>query len=184
MDTRPELYKRLVYTEWLFSGLVFTTLLILPESPRESRITPYVPIGSLRPLLPRLAWLLRKGKPEAAAKALRRLNGGIAGYDLEHELSVMRLDLEGTLSSGAEASVETSYLDLFKGTNLRRTLVSFSILGWQQTIGIPVVFGYTARECDIPCQVDIARLTPCRHTLVFFKEAGLTNPFLGTIIVK
>jgi hypothetical protein len=35
MDTRPELYKRLVYTEWLFSGLVFMTLLILPESPRE-----------------------------------------------------------------------------------------------------------------------------------------------------
>jgi len=35
MDTRPELYKRLVYTEWLFSGIVFLTLLFLPESPRK-----------------------------------------------------------------------------------------------------------------------------------------------------
>ena len=35
MGTRPELYKRLVYTEWLFSGIVFLTLLVLPESPRE-----------------------------------------------------------------------------------------------------------------------------------------------------
>ena len=35
MNTRPELYKRLVYTEWLFSGIVFLTLLFLPESPRK-----------------------------------------------------------------------------------------------------------------------------------------------------
>lgn len=94
-----------------------------------------------------VAWLLRKGKHEAAAKALKRLNGGIPGYDIEHELSVMKLDLEGASSDGTQGSKnKTSYLELFKGTNLRRTLISFSVLGWQQTIGIPVVFGYTARE--------------------------------------
>lgn len=35
MSTRPELYKRLVYTEWIFSGLVFIIILVLPESPRK-----------------------------------------------------------------------------------------------------------------------------------------------------
>ena len=91
---------------------------------------------------------MRKGKIEAAGKALRRLNGGIPGYDVDRELGVMKLDLEGIVFSAvAEAARESSYLDLFRGTNLRRTLISFSILGWQQTIGIPVVFGYTARKC-------------------------------------
>lgn len=66
---------------------------------------------------------------------------------MDRELGVMKLDLEGVISSEvAEAAKKSSYLDLFRGTNLRRTLISFSILGWQQTIGIPVVFGYTARE--------------------------------------
>jgi hypothetical protein len=93
--------------------------------------------------------LLRKGKREAAAKALSRLNGGIPGYDIERELQVMQLDLEGIAVAGEVQAKKTSYFDLFKGTDLRRTLISFSILGWQQTIGIPVVFGYTACESGV-----------------------------------
>jgi SP family general alpha glucoside:H+ symporter-like MFS transporter len=93
--------------------------------------------------------LLRKGKREVAAKALKRLNGGIPGYDIERELQVMQLDLEGIDVAGEVQAKKASYFDLFRGTDLRRTLISFSILGWQQTIGIPVVFGYTACESGV-----------------------------------
>jgi hypothetical protein len=50
----------------------------------------------------------------------------------------MSYELTGELNMLAE-SAKVSYFDLFRGPNLRRTLVSFSVLGWQQCIGIAIV---------------------------------------------
>jgi hypothetical protein len=90
-------------------------------------------------------WYLRVGKRDKAAKVLQRLNGKIPGYDIERELDFMTYELTGELDMLAE-SAKVSYLELFRGSNLRRTLVSFSVLGWQQCIGIAVVVGPTFRR--------------------------------------
>lgn len=125
IQTMPDahrLYLRAVYSEWVFSGLAIFIVAFIPESPR---------------------WHLRKGNKEKAAKVLKRCNGSIPGYDVDHELSVLEYDLAGERVMEGEAA-KTSYLDIFKGVNLRRTLVSSSIMCYQQTVGISIVYGYNA----------------------------------------
>ncbi|RSH77861.1 uncharacterized protein EHS24_002927 [Apiotrichum porosum] len=138
---KTRLYLDVIYSEWIFSGLSLIIIAIIPESP---------------------CWYLAKGKRDKAVKVLQRMNGKIPGYDAEHETTVLEYELAGQRAIQEEAQ-KVSYFDLFRGVNLRRTLVSFSIMGWQQCVGISIVFGYNS---------------------VFFKAAGLKNPFLGTVCIS
>jgi hypothetical protein len=61
-------------------------------------------------------------------------------------------------AEGKSISITT----LFRGTNLRRTLISFGPFAWQTWLGSPIIFGYTS---------------------YYFQLAGLTQPFLGTVAV-
>lgn len=122
-------YLRVIYSMWVFTGIALVVIskswgqslsdrsVLLPESPR---------------------WYLRKGRRDMAVKVLTRLNGKIPGYDVERELNFMEYELTGELHAAAD-SAQVSYFDLFKGMNLRRTLISFSVLGWQQCVGIAIV---------------------------------------------
>ena len=76
------------------------------------------------------------------------MNGSIPNYNVEHELSVLEYDLLGERHMEGEAA-KTSYLEIFKGTNLRRTMVSSSIMCFQQCVGISIVYGYNAGESRI-----------------------------------
>lgn len=63
-------------------------------------------------------WLVRKGREQAALGVLRRLSSRNASTEALHsQLALIREtnDFEQSISEG------TSYLDCFKGTNLRRT---------------------------------------------------------------
>ncbi|ORY89818.1 and other transporter-domain-containing protein [Leucosporidium creatinivorum] len=140
-SSTPNDYKRGLYSTFGFAGMVMILLLVIPESPR---------------------YYARRGNDEAAKKVLQRINGGVEGYNVELEYATLKQEVE----DGKQLAVLAkgiSFIDLFRGTNLRRTWISFAPFAWQQLIGIPVVFGYTS---------------------YFFQLAGLKNPFLGTVAVN
>lgn len=128
MPTEVRLYLRAVYASFGFSAVAIAFIIVIPESPR---------------------WLLRKGKRDQAIKSLLRLCGSIPGYDVEREIEVLEYDLAAE-SVRQEEAKKVSYADIFRGTNLRRTLISFSIMGWQQCVGISIVYGYNAGGLRVP----------------------------------
>ncbi|OLN83294.1 General alpha-glucoside permease 3 [Colletotrichum chlorophyti] len=72
--------------------------------------------GILLPESP--SWLLMKGKKEDAAKSLRKFNGPT--YNVEETLAIMEATLEKEMQLNQKGS---SYLECFKGVNLRRTAI-------------------------------------------------------------
>lgn len=74
-------------------------------------------------------WLVRKGKLEQAAKSVRRL-GRSSGVNVAETVAMMRrvIELEKTEKS-------PSYIELFKGTDLRRTLIVCFVYAAQNLTG-------------------------------------------------
>lgn len=66
-------------------------------------------------------WLVRKGRKEAAQNALRRLR---TKDREEHEIADTLAMMEHTIKIENEARGSSTYLALFKGTNLRRTEIA------------------------------------------------------------
>ncbi|KAF2821006.1 sugar transporter [Ophiobolus disseminans] len=84
-------------------------------------------------------WLVRKGRIEEARKTLDRLVTAPAGaVNNDHRLAMMQntIDLERKLKVGG------TFLDCFKGTNLRRTEIAMISWGGQILPGF-VIQGYT-----------------------------------------
>ncbi|KAF5350211.1 hypothetical protein D9758_007861 [Tetrapyrgos nigripes] len=104
-------------------------------------------------------WLIKTDKFDDAAQSLSRLTGLSADDSvLQGEIAEIRANLEAELALG-----ETSYLDCFRPTQnkiLLRTLTGIFIQAWQQLTGINFIFYYGT---------------------TFFKQAGITNPFIITI---
>ncbi len=69
---------------------------ILPESPR---------------------WYAERGKLEQAKKVLRRINGNVEGYDLEHEFAVIMQEIEEGRKL-SDSSKKVNLLSTVRGTNL------------------------------------------------------------------
>lgn len=65
-------------------------------------------------------WLVRRGRADEARNSLRRLTSDASSSELDKTISMMRHtnELEKEVSAG------TSYLDCFKGVNLRRTEIT------------------------------------------------------------
>ncbi|KXJ89300.1 general substrate transporter [Microdochium bolleyi] len=120
-DTTPMLFRRIFYSEFVFTGLWFLCMLWLPESP---------------------AWYASKGRDEDGKKALRRLIGKVEGYDFDHEYAVIRYDYEQSKAKrGAEQS---DWSAIFKNkNNLKRAFVSAIPFSMQNIVGVPLIFGYS-----------------------------------------
>jgi MFS transporter, SP family, sugar:H+ symporter len=86
-------------------------LLFLPETPR---------------------YLVSKGKYEAAAAAIRRTRGITDTLRLETEVT----DIKNTWLEEQEMMKGTSIMDMFKGTDLRRTLITLGITICQTATGM------------------------------------------------
>ena len=106
-------------------------------------------------------WLATKGRHDSAKKILQRVNGRVKGYDVETEYAIILQEVEEGRQLSASASKYPVWA-CFRGTNLRRTLISFFPIAWQQWTGGVVIFGYTA---------------------YFFQQAGVKEVFIGTIVV-
>ena len=129
------------YTGWLTSvSLTIIFWFFLPESAR---------------------WLCTKNRHEKAKRILQRVNGRVKGYDVDNEYAILVQEVEEGRQLSAEAS-RFSVWACFTGTNLRRTLISFFPIMWQQWTGGVVIFGCTA---------------------YFFQQAGVKQVFIGTIVV-
>ena len=98
-NTTTEWGWRLPYAiEWAFPLPLIIAVFLAPESPW---------------------WLVRKGRHDRALKELGRLNNGQPNDEETLALIQHTVQLEKQLKFGSK------YIDAFKGTNLRRTEVSF-----------------------------------------------------------
>ena len=69
------------------------------------------------------AFLCKRGQHDKAKKSLRRLIGNVAEYDFDHEYSVLRFHVEESVALNQKLS-SSSWAAIFKGNNLRRTVIS------------------------------------------------------------
>jgi len=105
-------------------------------------------------------YLLYKGRVNEARKALARLTDrAVDSPDVDFECLEITRTLEMERSTG-----DSSYMDCFKNNEDRnglRTWTGIMLQGWQQLTGINFIFYYGT---------------------TFFKSAGISNPFIITII--
>lgn len=87
--------------------------------------------------------------------------GNVAGYDLDHEYAVLCQEIRDSEALAAKSS-KNSFLACFKGTNLRRTLVSTIPFSMQNFVGGPLMF----------------------NAAYFFKTIGMTNAFQSNLIIS
>src|SRR5271156_1617298 len=111
--------------------------MVIPESPR---------------------WLTTQGKHDSAMKALRRLRGsGVSEEDILTEMNEIR----ETTRIEQELGHNVSFFDLFRGTDLRRTILAVLCSSTQAGSGINLVVGYST---------------------YFYTVAGISNPFAITLV--
>ncbi|CAK7243333.1 MAG: hypothetical protein STHCBS139747_004851 [Sporothrix thermara] len=134
-------WRHAVYSQWIFVGLALICLVLIPETPR---------------------FYAQRGKHEKAKKVMAQIYKGVPDWDLEHEYAIVLKEIEdGKLLLDKQRGV--SVLDCFRGTNLRRTIVSLVPYNNQLWDGAPAIFVYTA---------------------YFFQQAGVAQPFIATVSVN
>jgi sugar porter (SP) family MFS transporter len=141
-------YRIPIAIQFLWAIILGGGLFLLPESPR---------------------YFVKKGKLEAAAKALSSVRGQpIESEYIQDELAEIIANHEYELSVVPQTSYFASWANCFKGglmspsSNLRRTLLGIGLQMMQQLTGINFIFYYG---------------------VVFFKQLGtISNPFLISLI--
>ncbi|KZT57947.1 general substrate transporter [Calocera cornea HHB12733] len=116
--TRTDKYAyRLPFAiQWIFPAILLAGLPFAPESPW---------------------WLVRKGKVEQAKAVIARL----AGPTLDLDLHVNQI--KETIELEQREAATSSYWDLFRGVNLRRTIVASMVFVLQQVAGVVFVLGFS-----------------------------------------
>lgn len=131
-------WRNAFFSELAFFGIFIPVTIFLPESP----------------------WYYAKKKQHARAKAaLQKLNGAVPGYDVNHEYAVIADEVERT-DALQQKQAAVAWVEVFKGTNARRTYISFLPLATQQLVGSALIFSYLS---------------------YLFGLAGVENPFLVSI---
>ncbi|KAJ9613280.1 hypothetical protein H2200_003222 [Cladophialophora chaetospira] len=103
-------------------------------------------------------WLLLHNKPEQAKRALERLRGNSLAPEFlneEYAEMVRGIEEEKELASAA------TYFDMFKGTDLRRTIICLGTIMSHSGAGLWLIIGYGT---------------------FFFQIAGVDKPFQASII--
>ncbi|OWZ61036.1 hypothetical protein AYX15_06740 [Cryptococcus neoformans] len=138
-----------VLTQWGFLGIMLPIFLWLPETP---------------------SYYAARGLHDQGKAVLRRVNGNVKGYNVEAEYEVIkniiieeqeRLELLG-IKDQSWRSILRSYVECFRGSNLKRTIAASLPASCQQLTGLAFLSGYAS---------------------LFFREAGFTNAFEITSIL-
>ncbi|OAA61997.1 General substrate transporter [Niveomyces insectorum RCEF 264] len=111
--------------------------------------------------VPESPWFhARRGNKERAIANMKKLYGGVKGYDYEDEYGV----IERTIAhEKAMLNDRPRYVDVFRGVNRKRTLTVLLIATAAQFGGLAIVNTYST---------------------YFFSLAGLKDPFLASVIVS
>ncbi|KAF5002415.1 hypothetical protein FGRMN_427 [Fusarium graminum] len=109
-------WQSLIVAQWGFAGVALVGQLLMPESP---------------------VYLVRKGKMEKARKALQRMY--TSPEDTDGHLERIKLTLEE-----AESKNLGSFMDCFRGTNLRRSLIAIMVFLSEPMSGLGFVSNYGA----------------------------------------
>ena len=140
-------YKTPILTQWGFLGIMLPIFIWLPETP---------------------AYYAARGQDDRGKATLHRVNGGIAGYDVETEYAIIKHSIEKEEEESLETSPQNwrallrSYVDCFRGPDLLRTLGSTLPICSQQLTGLAFLNTYAS---------------------LFFKQSGFDNAFLITTIM-
>lgn len=113
-DTRWA-YRALFCTKYGFLGIATILCFFMPESPW---------------------WLIERRDEEAAAKALHKL--GVVPHDMAKRLAIMRF----TLAQVREETSGVTYMECFRLSNLRRTMISIAPVAFQAMTGITFINAY------------------------------------------
>jgi len=108
--------RGLFVAQWGFAAIAINFTPFLPESPW---------------------WLVQQGRPEAATKSLQRL--GMTAVEAEKHLANIQL----TEAKAREETEGATFIECFRGTNLRRTLVTIMPLTVQALSGVAFISGYS-----------------------------------------
>jgi sugar porter (SP) family MFS transporter len=109
-------WKSLICAQWGFSAVALIGQIFIPESP---------------------VYLVRKGKINQARSVLTRLYSD--PHDAEGHLERIKMTLEE-----AETQKTTAYIECFRGTNLRRTLIAMFVFLSEPMSGLGFVSNYGA----------------------------------------
>jgi len=107
-------WKALIVAQWGFCSVSFIALWFLPESP---------------------TYLVRANKLESARKSLQRLYTDPS--DAEGHLELIQATMEE-----AEVQKKASYIECFRGTNLRRTLIAVLVFQSEAFSGLGFIGNY------------------------------------------
>ncbi|KAH7114282.1 general substrate transporter [Dendryphion nanum] len=120
-ETAPLHFRRMFYSEFVFTALWLIPLLYCPESP---------------------AWYCSKGRHDEGRKALQKLVGNVEGYDVHHEYAVLQYETEKSKAL-ADAVGTSDWKALCTKVNIKRTIVATLPFTFQNVCGVPLMFGYT-----------------------------------------
>ena len=137
----PHEYLIPIYTQWAQIGLMIIIYVFLPESP---------------------AWCVTRGDTAGAKKALRQLNRGVDGYDVDQQLEILVMAVEHEHAIAAEQKREHWYA-IFRGVVGLRTLTALWTNLSQQFIGLTLFTTFGT---------------------YFFQQAGLADPFMVKCITS
>lgn len=102
-------------------------------------------------------WLLHRGRDSQARRSLERLRVGILRPEIEREWAEMQRGVE----EEKKTAKSVGFVDMFRGTDLRRTLLCYAILASQTASGIWFLIAYVT---------------------YFFQVAGVTKAFEFSIM--
>ncbi|ORY27114.1 general substrate transporter [Naematelia encephala] len=106
-------------------------------------------------------WLIRKGSHEKAKRSLRRIFGRVDGWDID--VYYAELVDEVRVSNEADQQSESDWKVLFSRVNFKRCVAAAIPFSGQQFAGVPYITNYTT---------------------YFFQLAGVSEPFLGNVIIQ
>lgn len=132
----------IVIGQWLSSLVVYATSSRSDDLAwRIPIITQIIPPALLLIGMPFIAespsWLIIKGRSADAAKAFRRFNGPDYDVDTAMALATTSVEQERELERA-----QSSWLQCFKGSDGRRTLIICMVYIAQQFIGVNFIAGY------------------------------------------
>jgi sugar porter (SP) family MFS transporter len=112
------------------------------------------------PLVPESpVWYAMRNRDDDARKAIARLHGNPEPQFIQERMVEIQSMLQSSASS-QEGQRDASFLEIFQGSNLRRTILMLTIYALQHCSGMPFVLNYQA---------------------YFFDLSGISNPFAVSV---